>query len=215
MKATTVHRHVADHAPRAPVLDPRARWRPPLDLASAFDPLTLANVLEVKATANAGGFPSGVCSVVAVDETATLREALDESAEQHQVRARARKTTGEILGFFDAAMGARRAGHGGREGPERAGAGTTREHVINPARLRRARDGGSVPFACAPAHPRAHLRARLPALRATPRRAHRQRPERLVVVQRRSAGLCVVDARRRVRRQPSTPPDDAAEAEGR
>ena len=47
--------------PRAFVRSTPARDGVPsrADLASAFDPLTLANVLEVKATANAGGFPDG------------------------------------------------------------------------------------------------------------------------------------------------------------
>ena len=129
---------------------------PPADLASAFDPLTLANVLEVKATANSGGFPdAGPRSVVAVEETATLREALDELALSNikSVPVRA-KTTGEILGFFDAAIGVRvalEAAESG-EGPETERLALERRvnDVINPSLVSGARgDGGSVPFACA------------------------------------------------------------------
>jgi CBS domain-containing protein len=129
---------------------------PPADLASAFDPLTLANVLEVKATANAGGFhDASPRSVVAVEETATLREALDELALSNikSVPVRA-KTTGEILGFFDAAIGVRvalEAAESG-EGPEKERLALERRvnDVINPSLVSGARgDGGSVPFACA------------------------------------------------------------------
>jgi hypothetical protein len=90
-----------------------------------------------------------------VDETATLRVALDELAfsEIKSVPVRAR-TTGEILGFFDAAIGVRAALEAAEngEGPdvERLALEKHVNDVINPSLVSGARgDGGSVPFACA------------------------------------------------------------------
>jgi CBS domain-containing protein len=199
---------------------------PPADLASAFDPLTLANVLEVKATANAGGFQdAGPRSVVAVEETATLREALDELALSNikSVPVRA-KTTGEILGFFDAAIGVRvalEAAESG-EGPEKERLALERRvnDVINPSLVSGARgDGGSVPFACADLPIRELISEHGYLLFEQ----HCDEP-----IGKGQSGswwfnaevhrLCVVDARAPADaspRKPSTPPDDAAKAEGR
>lgn len=199
---------------------------PPADLASAFDPLTLANVLEVKATANAGGFPdAGPRSVVAVEETATLREALDELALSNikSVPVRA-KTTGEILGFFDAAIGVRvalEAAESG-EGPEKERLALERRvnDVINPSLVSGARgDGGSVPFACADLPIRELISEHGYLLFEQ----HCDEP-----IGKGQSGswwfnaevhrLCVVDARAPADaspQKPSTPPDDAAKAEGR
>ena len=229
MKATTSRPSRGfDHNPaRVRSLDPpRAMASPPADLASAFDPLTLADVLEVKATANAGGFPdAGPRSVVAVDETATLREALDELALSNikSVPVRA-KTTGEILGFFDAAIGVRvalEAAESG-EGPETERLALKRrvDDVIDPSLVSGARgDGGSVPFACADLPIRELISEHGYLLFEQ----HCDEP-----IGKGQSGswwfnaevhrLCVVDARAAADvspPKPSTPPDDAAEAKGR
>ena len=200
---------------------------PPADLASAFDPLTLANVLEVKATANSGGFPdAGPRSVVAVEETATLREALDELALSNikSVPVRA-KTTGEILGFFDAAIGVRvalEAAESG-EGPETERLALKRrvDDVIDPSLVSGARgDGGSVPFACADLPIRELISEHGYLLFEQ----HCDEP-----IGKGQSGswwfnaevhrLCVVDAGAArgsgSPRKPSTPPGDATRAEGR
>ena len=219
--STTISRALSRSAP------PRAMASPPADLASAFDPLTLANVLEVKATANSGGFPdAGPRSVVAVEETATLREALDELALSNvkSVPVRA-KTTGEILGFFDAAIGVRvalEAAESG-EGPETERLALRRRvgDVIDPSLVSGARgDGGTVPFACADLPIRELISEHGYLLFEQ----HCDEP-----IGKGQSGswwfnaevhrLCVVDAgvaRDAPRKfSPSTPPDDATRAEGR
>lgn len=130
---------------------------PPPNLTSAFDPLTLADVLTAKATvANTGGKldGGGPRSVVAVWETSTLREALDELAisgiKSVPVRV---KLTGEILGFFDASVAVRVALDAVERGEgqtEAVALGKNVIDVIHPSLVSGTRgDGGSIPFACA------------------------------------------------------------------
>tara|TARA_B110000977_G_scaffold63300_1_gene86114 strand:+ start:49895 stop:51130 length:1236 start_codon:yes stop_codon:yes gene_type:complete len=136
--------------------------QPVADSTSAFDPLTLADVLSAKATAaNTGKLDGGgPRSVVAVEDNSTLRQALDELAFSNikSVPLRA-KTTGEILGFFDASIGVRVALEAVESdaGPEveRVALEKLVTDVLDlslsaSGSLSGVRsDGGSVPFACA------------------------------------------------------------------
>ena len=123
---------------------------------SAFDPLTIADVLNAKHTAAVVGFEDAratpPASVVAVEETATLGEALDElslsSIKSVPVRARA---TGTVLGFFDATIALREALRAAGDGDlERLVMAKRVNDLIHPALVSGRRgDGGQLPFACA------------------------------------------------------------------
>lgn len=123
---------------------------------SAFDPLTIADVLNAKQTAAVVGFEDAranpPASVVAVEETATLGEALDElslsSIKSVPVRARA---TGTVLGFFDATIALREALRAAGDGDlERLVMEKRVNDLIHPSLVSGRRgDGGQLPFACA------------------------------------------------------------------
>jgi CBS domain-containing protein len=124
--------------------------------ASAYDPFTLADVLNSKTAAVVSGFEEASAtppsSVVAVEAETTIREALDELAVS-EIRALPvrDKETGVVLGFFDAtqALAVALAAAGGTES-ERTVLEQPVSSLIDPRfDAGRRGDGGTLPFACA------------------------------------------------------------------
>lgn len=120
---------------------------------SAFDPLTIADVLSAKSSASledARGTPP--MSVVAVEEGATLFEGLQELSLSRvkSVPVRA-KTSGAILGFFDASIALREALGAASDPASRDAPCALAKRVcdvIHPSLVSGRRgDGGSLPFA--------------------------------------------------------------------